>query len=237
MTRCLGMSVLLLALLAPSAPARVFWNLGGGTAQGLLDAGEANWNRAYSAPLRINGGRANLSVWGTQQSIEESVSALRQRAGGPCYFAISTELAWGIAFKDGQVLRFVISAGPDRYSHIFQLVQSFDDYRASREAPATAALPNVPEIPEARVSQVLANEETGLTLASAHTALPPAAAQQQVNATLAGAGWHLLMPAGGQAGVYVRGRDLVVTSAVSAGRAGETVLTLAHKRRAVENEP
>lgn len=243
MTRARLLSAIALAtvLTAPPAGARVFWQLGGaGSARGVVEAGEADWNRAYTAPLRINGGRADINVWGTPQSVEETLAALRQRVqqrGGQIYFAAGPELAWGLGVVDGRVLRFVVSAGPGRTSHVMELVQDFADYRASRNAPARAGLPDVPELPEARLSQVLANEATGLTLASSHSALPPAAAQQQANAVLAGAGWHLLMPAGGQAGVYVRGRDLLVVSAVSAGRDGETVVTLAHKRRAAAEGP
>lgn len=95
----------------------------------------------------------------------------------------------------------------------------------------------MPELPAARVSQALANEASGLTLATARSTAHPADAQQQANALLAGAGWQLMMPAGAQAGIYVRGRDLLVVSSVSAGRDGQTVITLAHKRRAAQGEP
>jgi hypothetical protein len=243
MTRARLLTAIALAATLTGGPAgaRVFWQLGSaGSARGAVEAGEANWNRAYTAPLRINGGRADINVWGTPQSVEETLAALRlrvQQRGGKIYFAAGSELAWGVGVLEGRVLRFVVSAGPGRTSHVMELVQDFEEYRASRNAPARAGLPDVPELPEARVSQVLANEATGLTLASSHSALPPTAAQQQANAVLAGAGWQLLMPAGGQAGVYVRGRDLLVVSAVSAGREGETVVTLAHKRRAAVDGP
>lgn len=231
----------LLGLSASPAGARVFWQLGGGaTSRGVLHDQETDWNRAYSAPLRINGGRAEISLWGTAQGVDEALAALRQRVterGGKLYFAAGGELAWGIASVDGRVLRFIVSAGPGRSAHVFQLVQDFDDFRASRTAPAIAGLPDVPELPEARISQVLANEATGLTLASSRSHANPVMARQQAHAVLSGAGWQLLMPAGAQAGVYVRGRDLVVLSAVSAGRDGETVLTLAHKRKAAESGP
>lgn len=227
---------LALFLFVASASARVFWTLGGGASSGLLNADEANWTRAYSAPLRINGGRAEIGVWGTAQSVDEAMAVLRQRAqnrGGAMYAVNGGELAWGVACVGDRVLRFLISAGPGRYCHIFQLEQSYEEFHASRVPPATAGLPDVPEIPEARVSQVLAVESSGLTLASEHTATAPAVALHQINELLAGAGWGLMMPAGGQAGVYVRGRDLLVVNAVSSGGEGETLLTLAHKRRVV----
>jgi hypothetical protein len=233
---------LALLLVCATADARVFWQFGraSGSSRGALESGDPNWSRAYAAPLRINGGRAEVEVWGTPQSVDETMATLRQRLagrGGQVYFAAGGELAWGIGVVDGRVLRFLISAGPGRYSHVIQLVQDFADYRTSRTAPATAGLPDVPEMPEARVAQVLANEATGLTLATSRTAASPAAAQQQANALLAEAGWQLLMPAGIQSGFYVRGRDLLAVSAVSAGRDGETVLTLAHKRRAADGGP
>ena len=233
--------LLAIALLAPApAGARVFWQWGtggGGSSRGVLDPQEAAWSRAYTAPLRINGGRAEVSVWGTAQTVEEILAALRQRItdrGGAIYFAAGDELAWGLAWVEGEVLRFVVSAGPGRYGHVVQIAQSFADYRASRTAPVTAGLPDVPELPAARVSQVLANEATGLSVATAHTAASPGEVTQQANQLLAGAGWSLLLPAGGQAGVFTRNRDLLVMSALSAGRDGGTVVTLAHKRRAME---
>lgn len=243
MTRArLLMAIALAAALAGApAGARVFWQFGGGvSSRGLVEAGEANWSRANTTPLRINGGRADMNVWSTPQSIEETLTTLRQRVNdrsGQMYFAAGDDLAWGIGVVEDRVLRFLISTGPGRTCHVMELVQDFADYRASRTAPTAAGLPDVPEMPEARVSQVLANESTGLTLATTHSAAPPAAARQQANAVLAGAGWQLLMSAGGQAGVYVRGRDLLVVSAVSAGRDGETVVTLAHKRRAAVEGP
>lgn len=239
--RLLGCTLVMLALLSADAPARVFWQFGGGgTTRGVLDPSDANWARAYAAPLRINGGRAELSVWDTPQSVDDILAALRQRVtarGGRIYFASGGELAWGVACVEGRVLRFLVTNGPGRSGQVFELVQDFEDYRASRTAPAVAGLPDVPELPAARVSQVLANEATGLTLATAHSSANPAESQQQANALLAGAGWQLMMPAGAQAGIYVRGRDLLVVSSVSAGRDGQTVITLAHKRRAAQGDP
>lgn len=240
-TRFLCGVALTLILLGLDAQARVFWQLGGGgTSRGVLVQGDANWTRAYTAPLRINGGQADLSVWDTPQSVDDILAALRQRVserGGRIYFASGGELAWGVACVEGRVLRFLVTSGPGRSGQVFELVQDFDDYRTSRTSPAVAGLPDVPELPAARVSQVLANEATGLTLATAHSTANPADAQQQANALLAGAGWQLMMPAGAQAGLYVRGRDLLVVSSVSAGRDGQTVITLAHKRRAAQGEP
>ena len=231
-----------LTLIGASSEARVFWQLGGSgnSSRGVLHEQEADWNRAYTAPLRINGGRAEISVWGTAQGVDAAVAVLRQRVadrGGKMYFAAGGELAWGVASVDGRVLRFLVSAGPGQSAQVFQLVQDFDDYRASLVAPSVAGLPHVPELPEARVSQVLANDATGLTLASSRSHASPAVARQQAHATLTEAGWQPLMLAGNQSGIYTRGRDLLVLSAVSAGRDGETVVTLAHKRKAAEGEP
>ncbi len=234
--------IVTMALAGASSEARVFWQLGGSgsSSHGVLNAQEADWNRAYTAPLRINGGRAEISVWGTAQSVEAAVAVLRQRVadrGGKMYFAAGGELAWGVASVDGRVLRFLVSAGPGQSAQVFELVQDFDDYRASRTAPTVANLPDVPEMPESRISQVLANEATGLTLASSRSSASPMAARQQAHAALTGAGWQPLLSAGNQSGFYTRGRDLLVMSAVSAGRDGETVVTLAHKRKAAEGAP
>ncbi len=241
-TRIIACLMVSLALAGASSEARVFWQLGGSgtSSHGVLHEQEADWTRAYAAPLRINGGRAEVSVWGTAQNVESAVAALRQRVadrGGKMYFAAGGELAWGVASVDGRVLRFLVSAGPGQSAQVFQLVQDYDDYRASRIAPAVAGLPHVPELPEARVSQVLANEATGLTLASSRTHASPESARQQAHAVLTGAGWQPLLSAGNQSGFYTRGRDLLVMSTVSAGRDGETVVTLAHKRKAAEGGP
>ncbi len=231
-----------LLLGATSAGARVFWSWGSSTggATGLLDPREAGWTRGYTATLRINGGAGELSVWSAQQALAEIPALLRQRTaqrGGRAFFATGHELAWGLACAEGRVVRYLIAAGPGRSVRIFELTQDFQAYRASRLPPAVAGIPGVPEIPEARVSQVLANETSGLTLASARCAADPREAQRRTDAVLASAGWERLLPCGEQAGFYLRGRDLLVASSVSAGPRGETVITLAHKRRAAGDRP
>ena len=239
MRRLLLLATLLLA--AFPSPARVFWQFGGGRSSGAwLDADEAGWTRGYTAPLRINGGSAEVSVWSTDQSPGAALATLRGRiesAGGAFYAADGGDLAWGIACADGKVTRFLISGGATRSSQVFQLVQDFEAYRRSRQPPATAGLPDVPELPGARVSQVLANEKSGLTLAQARCAENPASAHQRVNALLAGAGWQLMLGGGSQAGIYIRNHDLLVASALSAGSTGETLITLAHKRQGAGDLP
>lgn len=227
------LGILLLAALG-TAQARVFWLLGGRDGGGLLDPGEAGWERAYTTTLRVNDGRADLSVWGTDQTMESAFAKLRQRIeqqGGRAYFAAGGELGWGLAADRARIWRFVATATAGGSCRIFQLTQSPEDYRASLRAPAVHLLREVPEVPGSRPSLFLANEGTGLALATSRATAPPGDILQRYAGTLAAAGWTALLPESAQAGIYTRGRELVAVSAVSSGEGADCVITLVHKQR------
>lgn len=235
-------AILALLLLAAAgiAQARVFWLLGGRDRGGLLDPGELNWQRAYAASLRVNEGRADVAVWSTSHGMEQAFADLRQRIegqGGRAFFAAGGALGWGLAASPDRVWRFVATATEGGTCHLVQLTQSPEDYRASRRPPSAHILRAVPEVPGSRPSLYLANEDTGLALASARTRADAGETLRLYAGTLAADGWTPLLPASAQSGLYARGRDILAVHAVSSGEGADCLITLVHKQRGAGDEP
>lgn len=232
--------LLLLLAAAGGAQARVFWTLGGRDSGGLVDPGEAGWQRAYTTSLRLNDGRAEVSVWAADRDIDGAFAELKRRIeaqGGHAFFAAAGDLGWGFAADDARVWRFVATALDGRACRVFQVTQSPEDYRASLQPPSAHPLREVPEVPGGQPTQFIANEGTGVSLASARAAGTPADVLRRYADTLSGAGWRPVLPATGQTGVYARGREVLVVSAVSSGPGADCLITLLLKQRRPGREP
>ena len=226
-------AVAVFVFVAPSS-ARVFWTIGGGRGGGYLDEREPGWQRAYAAELQINGGRADLTAWDTSQTVEAAVRFLRERVstrGDVSFFSGQGDFAWGLTCGGGAVTRFLVVAGDGNRAHVFQVSQSFSDFKASTAAPNSTESAGIPDYPGGTPHLVLGNRTSGLSLATIRTADEPSLAVRRFASTLRGAGWTPLLPESTQSGFYVRGRDILAVSAVSSGEGADTVLTWAHKRR------
>lgn len=220
------------ALAAASAPARVYWLGSGGETGGVLSADPA-WSRAYATMVRINGGRGGLEVWNARFSMDETVEALRtkfNRAGGAFWASGSGELMWAIASDGERVFRFLLSAGEGpRQCHVHQLSQSFEDFKASLQAPAEHLLKAAPAFPGSTEKSFLASDATKTQLASSFAAAPQGEIHDFYAAQLPAAGWSPVFQPGKGLDIYLKGNEVILLSTETAGESGDSLIMLLHK--------
>ena len=215
----------------PPAQARVFQLFGGGGRDALLQPGEAGWSRAYAAELSINGGAAEIEIWGTARSVREVWDALQarvERAGGAAWFGGGHAGGWGIACVDGRVLRFLVTPAEGRYAHVFLVNQSFADWRATLAAPRHQ-LAAVPPHPGSTPGLYVADRTSGLELQAASVAATPDDVLDFYRLRLTEDGWTA-HTAGAGLVALTRGRALLLVRVESTGQPADTRLMLAHQR-------
>lgn len=220
------------------ASARVYWNLGHGKTAGVLSADPA-WARAYATMLKLNGGRGGLEVWSAHLSMEETVAAIRakvQRDGGAIWVTGNDEMAWAIGASGDRVFRFLITAGQGpRSCLVFQLSQSYDEFRTSLVPPREHLLTAAPAYPNSEPLSFLGSEATGLELATNESGSAPPEIQRFYATQMTDAGWSPVFQPGKGADIYVKDREVVIVSAQSSGDGGGSVFMVLHKSLSSES--
>lgn len=223
-------------VLTSPVSAKVFWRGTGGETGGVIAADPA-WSRGYASMVRINGGRAGVELWSAGLSLEETVEALRARLmqnGATVWFTGSGEMVWAIACDGDRVYRFLISAGfGPRSCHVFQISQTFAEFKASLEPPKTHLLKHAPEFPGSTPTTFLASETTRTEMAGSASPAAPEDVQQFYSARLRDAGWAAPLPANRSATLYIRGNEAILVSTQTAGESGGCQIMLLHKPLAV----
>lgn len=221
-----------LVLVAVAADARVYWLGGRGNTGGLLAADSA-WSRAYSTMVQINGGRGGMEIWNARFSMDETMSTLRakmQQAGGALWVTGGDELAWAIGCDGENVYRYLVSAGQGpRQCLVFQLTQTFDDFKASLQPPTEHLLEAAPAYPGSQEKSFIASEKTKTAMASSTTGDTPGDVKNFYAQQLSAAGWSNVFQPGKGIDVYLRGNEIVVVSTETAGDAGGSLIMVLHK--------
>lgn len=219
-------------LASSAAQARVYW-LGGRAETGGVLADDPAWTRAYATMVRINGGRGGMEVWNARFSMEETLAALRarlQQAGGALWATGGDELAWAIGCDGERVYRFLVSAGQGpRQCLVFQLSQSFDDFKASLQPPADHLLKAAPAFPGSTPKSFLASDVTRTSVATATATAEQDEVKNFYARQLTTAGWSSVFQPGKGLDVYLRGDEVVLVSTETAGDAGGSLIMLLHK--------
>jgi hypothetical protein len=236
--RLLPSLLLLAALLAGPASARVFESLGRGPF--LREGALPGWSRAYSADWTLNGAPAGVEVWSASESLDAALARLRAEAarqGAVAVFLPGSEMAWGALAAGGRLTRFLCTTSESgRQTVVFLFSQTESDFLRSREDGAAARLPDgLTPPPGARPVFTAANRDSGTAFAVYASPGSAQEARAYMAASLSGAGWA---PAAGRAegstggglDLYLRGNALCGFSAKMSGHDGSCVVTVIHRR-------
>ncbi len=226
----------LLALAAPLPPAdaRVFWRLGGGAWADRVSR-QLNGTTVYRAPIRINGGRADVGVVRSGEPFATAAARLRESlvaSGG--FLLAGSRMAFGLAASGGRVVRVLLLA-PDGGSDcaVFVIEQARDEYERAQAAPDGHLLTGIPEYPGARVLSCLKNDGTRTAIQTAAAPAAPPAALQFYESALARDGWSAPLgtrPAGERDwGLFIRGRDVCAVFVAPSGNPAECRITVLQK--------
>jgi hypothetical protein len=221
-------------LLAAGASARVYWRSNGGP---LGEGPDPAWTRVYSAEWRINEGAAQVDAWSTRMDLDEIAAQLKARAeklGGAAFASATPDLAWGIACGNGRVVRYLVTTLDSPNCVAFVTEQSFEDFRASVRPPSRHLLRAVEPYPGSEPESFYASTATTLALETSLAAALPAEVRRHYAQALAADGWGAVRAPGGAgdggADLYLKGAELVVVRALSAGGGGGSRIMVFHKR-------
>jgi len=186
--------ILLMTLItAAVSPAKVFVSLPG---RSDIDStlSRLGGSPAYRAPVTINGGNADLSVFGFTDDQNTTASAIKRildiktttstaSATGP------TTEAYTVA--DGKsVTRLVLIRMPQKNRLLAIVIkQSKDDYKKSLQPPAGTEIEGIPQFPGSKPHFFMQNRETGLQLAISKTSAPADTVAGFYSSALTANGW------------------------------------------------
>lgn len=199
-----------LLLVSRSAHGRVFsrWRgTGGNTTDKLIAAGGT---LAYEAPMRFNGSRGQLSVFGFAAPMAEIGTLLATRLGAPA-----------LAPQRGQSLAFAqVGEAPQPATVLLLRAQSLDRCLAIVFSPQASPAPGAPTAPAgtpwppaAQVRFSVQDEKTGVSFVTGESPLPAPAVRAALRADLEGQGWQQAMPTDGGPDAYVRNARLCLVFA------------------------
>ena len=223
----------LCALVAVTAPARVYW-LRGERAHGATTAGQPGWSRAYTARIRINEGGGDLEVLGVSLPAADAERALVEtyRTMGADVWAVhGAAIGWGIAADDTRVVRWLIfSVGVPRECIVVRLIQSREEFFASARPLRSEPIAALPPAPALDTTLFIADDSARVAVQLGRSVLPAAVVARRLADDLVQAGWQpaSLSDPDSPPVLFRRGRELCAVLASPQQYSGSVVLRL-HK--------
>jgi len=162
-----------------------------------------NWTKIYKGPMTINGGRAVLSVYGCDDPLPSVTAELKRNfsANNKNHLASPgfTENSAQFSSSDSnQVARLLMLGMPGKdQSVIFELIQPPQEISKPPAPPAESVVFGRSLPAESALTATIKNEETGATLETLLTGLPPEQAGNALSERLSRDGWKDISPNAG----------------------------------------
>lgn len=173
--------VLAFLVFLPFAPSsgKVFWSRLLTKGQSIFDPTDS-WRQIYKCPMIINGQRASLSVYGADDPLPSVTTKRKQN------FSSSKEKN----NANNQVSRLLMLAMPNSgKSVIFELCQQPNEFSKPPALPSESAVFGRSLPAGSRLTATIKNEETGATMETLMTGLPPERAGNELSEHLSRNGW------------------------------------------------
>ena len=228
-----GWAVIFAAALAAGAQARVFSIRGGGPEHGAVTGGQPGWNRAWTAAVRINGGRGTLEALGAEFPVRDASRLLRgayEDMGGAVWSFSGDSAAWGVALVGDRVVRWLaLDVGSRRECVVFRIEQTESDFRASMKPPPGHQITALPVPPGARPVSFLMNETRGLSLEQSRAPLGVEETAVLMRSAVESQGWTPLAPEDRRHGRvsamwFARGKETAVVQVTADPQGGSRVV-------------
>jgi len=224
---------------AVTAQAKVYQIVGAMFDRAVFDA-ERVGKTVYRTVMQINGGKADVTVVQARDGVEAFGRTLSSAGAAPqARFAGDRSLGLGIVDNGSQSLRLLAlaPASPDR-ALVVAVAQSKQEERDSSASRAAHGIPDVPAYPGGAVTCFMRNADTRTCFETQKVPAASDAAASFYSTALVRNGWSALSPdrtAGGAAlRVFAKGRDVCCVLVKASDWSGESVVTLLHKRGAVD---
>lgn len=209
----------------------------------------AGWKRLHQTPMRINGGRGELEVFGCDEPLAAVMSKLKRAygtEGSAADFKQTDTMGWALIHDGESVTRIlVLDTLPTAQSMLFVLNQSRAEYEKSLSAPAEHQLTELPVFPGSVAQSYIEAEATRTRLEVSVAAAPAAAVSAFFDSALAQSGWQPMPPGlppgqpeaaagAGQFAIYQKGPEICCILAQASAQSAESTITMLHKRLRME---
>jgi hypothetical protein len=165
---------------------------------------------AYSAPVRVNGGKADLKVLAWTDDYESVVDDLRATYfhGKDDTFIEGRGMACGIMRSGGNVVRMLVT-DIDGQCIAFRMEQSEGEFARSCEPLRNHQLTQITPYPDSDPALFIANEDTHTSMEVSVADADPGTVQSFIESTLESDGWRSSPPARSAGmSIYTRGADV-----------------------------
>lgn len=183
-----------------SSSGKVFWSRWLTQSSSALET-IGHWRQIYASPVTINGARATLSIYGSDEPLELATTRLKESfrpAKENCFIA-NERSVWMIGTAPNQILRLLALAMPEAdKSLIFALSQPRSEFLKSLAAPPESDGFGHALLPGSRLETIIKNEETGTVLETRMVDSVPELVINEIAGKLSRKGWKNLYPAGNE---------------------------------------
>jgi hypothetical protein len=217
--------MLLTLSMATLVSARVFWRQPASIPQ--------NWDRAYSAPMRLQNGSGHFDTFISRDSLVQIENRLRDEHGEDLVWIPGEVMAWGMALADGWLTRYLVQPLPEGGFWIARLRQQERQAGKPGDKPDRHQLQDLPVYPQSNPSFYSHDEGNRLTVEISECNASPEAALQTLARLVEDAGWSPSPVNTGGFQVFVRG-DRVAFLGAQRGKDGITRILRLHKPLGVE---
>ena len=197
--------VFTLLIFLPFAPSsgNVFWKRLTTKTSSIFDKA-GNWTQIYRSPMIINGARASLSVYGSEDSLRSVTAKLKQsfsanknnHLADPGFAgAINENSARFLYTSKKQISRLLIQRMPGRdQSVIFELIQPKGELSKPPVLLSESAVFGRSFPAGCSLTTTIKNKETGALLETLTSSLPPGQAFNDISEYLSNNGWNGISP-------------------------------------------
>lgn len=219
---------------------RVFFRWGS-AAQSLHTLEALGGTLAYEAPVTINGGKGQLTVFAFEKPIADVVGELARAFAVTGYHYAGGTMGYGSVSANGQTRTLVaIQMGDPLRTIVFHTEQSDADRRRSASPPTGPLLTDIPEFPGSTPVFSASDENAGMSMAISRTQTGEAEVRQTLDMALAGEGWRSAFPSAGATApaprlrVYLKQQQVCCVLVDASERQGETRITILHKQHGMK---
>ena len=208
------------------APAQVFWRRSAGP--------PSAWQQAYDAPIRLQEGSGNTSLYGVEGSLRQIENDLRARHGDDLVWMRGGNVAWGLALENGMLHRYLVQPRPeaDLWWVLHTRQREREATRPGRQ-PARHQLTDIPSLAGSQPAFYTRDEDNRLALEVSKTLATPDSALDQLSNALQQDGWVASPTNTGGMRIFIQ-RDQVAILGANRAADGFTRVVRLHKPLGVD---
>jgi len=186
----------------------------------------------YDAAMTVNGGEGQVTVFGFDKAIGETVAELATTFGIKDFKFGGGTMAMLTVESDERVIKLIATdLSGDNRTLVFKLEQSASDAKASGAKPVEHLMKAVPSYPGSAPLFYAKNNETGMSVEMSSAPAGETSVREFYDSSLTGAGWESALPGlGSGLTVFRKGTEICYVLVTTDDDApGGSRITVLHK--------